>query len=43
MVLVLLLKKCLFTYKNIAKERNWDEFLRKHFETYCIDNFGEQN
>ena len=36
MVLVLLQKKYLYTYKNITKKPSLDEFLRKHFEQYCI-------
>lgn len=43
MVLVLLQKKYLYTYKNIAKKPSLDEFLRKHFKQYCIENCGKQN
>ena len=43
MVLVLLQNKYLYTCKNIAKKPNLDEFLRKHFEQYCIENCGKQN
>ena len=40
MVLVLLQKKYLYTWKNIAKKPNLDEFLLKHFVQYCIQNCG---
>lgn len=43
MVLVLLQNKYLYTCKNIAKKSNVDEFLRKHFEQYYIENCGKQN
>ena len=44
LVLVLLQKKYLYTYKNFAKKPSLDEFLRiKHFEQYCIKNCGKQN
>jgi len=40
--LVLLQKKFLYTCKNIVTKPNLDEFLRKLFEQYGIENCGEQ-
>ena len=40
--LVLLQKKYLYTCKNIVRKRNLDEFLRKLFEQYDIENCGKQ-
>ena len=40
--LVLLQKKYLYTCKNIVTKPNFDEFLRKLFEQYHIENCGKQ-
>ena len=40
--LVLLQKKYLYTSKNIVTKPNLDEFLRKLFEQYRIENCGKQ-
>ena len=42
LLLVLLQKKYLYTYKNIVTKPNLDEFLCKLFEQYCIENCGKQ-
>ena len=39
---VLLQKKYLYTCKNIVTKPNLDEFLRKLFEQYRIENCGKQ-
>ena len=41
-LLVLLQKTCLYTCKNIVTKPNLDEFLRKLFEQYRIENCGKQ-
>ena len=41
-LLVLLQKKYLYTCKNIVTKPNLDEFLRKLFEQYRIENCGKQ-
>ena len=40
--LVLLQNKYLYTCKNIVTKPNLDEFLRKLFEQYHIENYGKQ-
>ena len=41
-LLVLLQKKYLYTCKNIVTKPNLEEFLRKLFEQYRIENCGKQ-
>ena len=41
-LLVLLQKKHLYTFKNIETKPNLDEFLRKLFEEYRIENCAKQ-
>ena len=41
-LLVLLQKTYLYTCKNIVTKPNLDEFLRKLFEQYRIENCGKQ-
>ena len=41
-LLVLLQKKYLYTCKNIVTKPNLEEFLRKLFEQYRIENYGKQ-
>ena len=41
-LLVLLQKKYLHTFKNIVTKPNLDEFLRKLFEEYRIENCAKQ-
>ena len=42
-LLVLLQKKYLYTCKNIVTKPNLEEFLRKLFEQYRIENYGKKN
>ena len=41
-LLVLLQKKYLYTCKNIVTKPNLEEFLRKLFEQYRVENCGKQ-
>ena len=41
-LLVLMLKKYVYTCKNIVTKPNLDEFLRKLSEQYRIENCGKQ-